>query len=69
VADGAKAYLDLRFSHFLLISGMLHRDYLKALTANNAGIINKLVMVFALPLHLDKFLIALASGHAHLLAI
>jgi hypothetical protein len=69
VADGAKACLALKFPLILPISNMLHLDKKRALTANNVGIINKLVMVFALPLHLDKFLVALASGHAHLLAI
>ena len=68
MADGAKAYTDLKSSFVLHLSGSLHLDNKMALTANNVGIINKLVMVFALPLHLDNFLLAPASGYAHLLA-
>ena len=36
---------------------------------NTVNKVNKFVTVFALPLHLDKFLMALASGFAQLLAI
>jgi hypothetical protein len=35
---------------------------------NTDNKVNKFVTVFALPLHLDKFLVALASGYAQLLA-
>jgi hypothetical protein len=61
----ANSLRQLQIESFCSISG----QDINATNYNTVNKVNKLVTVFALPLHLDRFLTARVTGLAHLLAI